>query len=236
MRFARGEYTPAGKLEIIPLTTSYGLALRIAWPTPQTSARAMRAGSRGQLRIIGGCYRGRRMSVLAQPGLRPTADRVRETLFNWLRPVIVGSRCLDLFAGSGALGFEAVSRGAAQVLMIDRSEPVTRMLTANARSLGTAQVRIHRADALRWLAGSGRPFDLVFLDPPFHEDLLAPSCSLLSGGGWLTPGALVYLEAPANRAFPDLPVGWTLMRDKQAGQVRFALAAVEPQKCNGPEG
>lgn len=189
----------------------------------------MQAGNKGRLRIIGGCYRGRRLSVPAQPGLRPTADRVRETLFNWLQPVIVGSRCLDLFAGSGALGFEAASRGAAEVLMIDRSEPVTRVLAANARILGAAQVRVRKADALRWLAGSGGPFALVFLDPPFQEDLLAPSCTLLSSGGWLASGALVYLEAPANRAFPDLPTDWRLIRDKWAGQVRFALAAVEPQ-------
>jgi len=196
----------------------------------------MRADSKGRLRIIGGCYRGRRLSVPAQPGLRPTADRVRETLFNWLQPVIVGSRCLDLFAGSGALGFEAASRGAAEVLMIDRSEPVARMLAANARSLGATQVRVHRTDALHWLAGSGGPFDLVFLDPPFQENLLAPSCTLLSGGGWLASGALVYLEAPANRAFPDLPTDWTLIRDKEAGQVRFALATVASQACRGPEG
>ncbi|WP_133512654.1 16S rRNA (guanine(966)-N(2))-methyltransferase RsmD [Candidatus Thiosymbion oneisti] len=196
----------------------------------------MRAGNKGQLRIIGGRYRGRRLSIPAQPGLRPTADRVRETLFNWLQPVILGSRCLDLFAGSGALGFEAASRGADEVLMIDCSEPVTQVLAASARSLGAAQVRVRRADALRWLAGSGGPFDLVFLDPPFHKDLLAPSCTLLSSRGWLAPGALVYLEVPANRAVLSLPPDWTLIRDKRAGQVRFALAAVEPQKCNGPEG
>jgi len=188
----------------------------------------MRASNKDQLRIIGGRYRGRRLSVPAQPGLRPTADRVRETLFNWLQPVIVGSRCLDLFAGSGALGFEAASRGADEVLMIERSESVIRVLTANAHSLGVTQVRVHRADALRWLAGSGDPFDLVFLDPPFHEDLLTPSCTLLSSGGWLAPGGLVYLEAPANRALPSLPADWTLIRDKRAGQVRYALAAVEP--------
>jgi len=196
----------------------------------------MRADNNGQLRIIGGRYRGRRLAVPAQPGLRPTADRVRETLFNWLQPVIVGSRCVDLFAGSGALGFEAASRGADEVLMIERSEPVTRVLAANARRLGTEQVWVHKADALRWLAGSGGPVDLVFLDPPFHADLLAPSCTLLSGGDWLAPGALVYLETPANRALPSLPADWTLIRDKRAGHVRFALAAVEPQKCGGPEG
>jgi len=191
------------------------------------------SGDQGRLRIIGGRYRGRRLLVPAQPGLRPTADRVRETLFNWLQPVIVGAHCLDLFAGSGALGFEAASRGAAEVLMIEHSGPVTRTLAANARILGAAQVRVRRADALRWLARSGAPFDLVFLDPPFHAGLLAPSCALLSERGWLAPGALVYLETPANQALPGLPADWTLLRDKQAGRVRFALAAAGLQRRKG---
>lgn len=108
--------------------------------------------------------------------------------------------------------------------MIERSEPVTRVLAANVRLLGATQVRVRRADALRWLAGGGEPFDLVFLDPPFYENLLAPSCTLLSERGWLAAGALVYLEAPAGRALPELPRDWILMREKRAGQVRFALA------------
>jgi len=180
----------------------------------------------GRLRIIGGCYRGRKLPVLLQPGLRPTADRIRETLFNWLAPVIGGSRCLDLFAGSGALGFEAASRGAAEVVMIERSEPVARMLESNACSLGAAQVRVHRSDALRWLSRAGEPFDLVFLDPPFGEALLGPSCALLNHNGWLLPRSRVYLEALASQEFPVLPTGWDLLRDKQAGQVRYALASV----------
>ena len=178
----------------------------------------------GRLRIVGGRYRGRKLPVPAQPGLRPTPDRVRETLFNWLQPVIAGARCLDLFAGSGALGFEAASRGAAEVVMIERSEPVARVLVANAHALDAAQVRVSRADALRWLSGSAEPFDIVFLDPPFDQDLLGRSCALLSAGGWLAERALVYLEAPAKGQLPALPGAWTLVRDKQAGQVRFALA------------
>ena len=188
----------------------------------------MHPGNRnnGWLRIIGGRYRGRKLSVPAHPGLRPTADRVRETLFNWLQPVIAGSRCLDLFAGSGALGFEAASRGAAEVFMIERSEPVTRVLTANAHNLGADQVQVRRADALHWLSGTGKSFDIVFLDPPFEKGLMEPSCALLSSNGWLALRALVYLETSANQALPALPTGWRLVRDKQAGQVRFALATV----------
>jgi 16S rRNA (guanine966-N2)-methyltransferase len=158
--------------------------------------------------------------------LRPTADRVRETLFNWLQPVIAGAHCLDLFAGSGALGFEAASRGAGRVVMIEQSDAVASVLAANVRDLGATQVEVRRGDALRWLATSGEPFDIVFIDPPFALELLTPSCSLLSSQGWLAGKALVYLEASARHAFPVLPAGWELVRDRRAGRVRFALACI----------
>jgi 16S rRNA (guanine966-N2)-methyltransferase len=136
---------------------------------------------------------------------------------------------LDLFAGSGALGFEAASRGAADVIMIERSESVVRVLAANARALGAAQVRVHRTDALRWLSARGEPCDIVLLDPPFDADLLGRSCALLSRNGWLATRALVYLEAPAREEFPPLPADWVLVRDKRAGRVRYALAAVHDE-------
>jgi 16S rRNA (guanine966-N2)-methyltransferase len=178
----------------------------------------------GRLRIIGGSYRGRKLPVPSESGLRPTADRVRETLFNWLQPRIAGARCLDLFAGSGALGFEAASRGAAEVVMLERSAAVVRMLEDNVRALAAEGVRVRRVDALRWLSRAGEPFDVVFLDPPFAAGLLAPSCDLLTRNGWLAPGARVYLEAPVDQGIPPLPGGWRLTREKSAGQVRFALA------------
>jgi 16S rRNA (guanine966-N2)-methyltransferase len=177
-----------------------------------------------QLRLIGGHYRGRRLSFPDQPGLRPTADRVRETLFNWLAPVIAGARCLDAFAGSGALGFEAISRGAAEVVMIERAAVAARQLQANARLLGAEGIHIHQADTLEWLDRSGRPFDIVFLDPPFAEGLLAPAIARLDSNGWLAAGARLYLEAPLQTGFPALPAGWELIRDKMAGQVRYGLA------------
>jgi 16S rRNA (guanine966-N2)-methyltransferase len=183
----------------------------------------MAAGTPGNLRIVGGRFRGRRLRVPAQPGLRPTADRVRETLFNWLQPMIAGARCLDPFAGSGALGFEAASRGAAEVLMIERAEAVVRALNANVAVLGAQQVRVVHGDALHWLKRSGRPFDIVFLDPPFADGLLSPTCTLLARNGWLIPNGRVYLEAPAKSGFPELPEGWRLVRDKGAGQVRYGL-------------
>ena len=178
----------------------------------------------GSVRIIAGRFRRRRLQVPAVPGLRPTPDRVRETLFNWLSPEIRGARCLDLFAGSGALGLEAVSRGAREVVMLDRAEPVVQALRENVRRLGAPGVNVVRADARRWLAGEGEAFDIVFLDPPYAEDLLAPSCSLLAANGWLSPLARVYLEARASRGFPELPPDWRLTKEKSTGQVRYGLA------------
>lgn len=178
----------------------------------------------GRLRIVGGEWRGRRLPVLDQPGLRPTPDRVRETLFNWLAPLITGARCLDLFAGSGALGFEAASRGAGRVVMIEKSANLARVLRENRLLLDARQVEVIQADAALWLAGQAEPFDLVFLDPPFAEDLLGPTCAALVQGGWLARGARVYLEAAATPGFPALPEEWRLVRAKQAGQVRYGLA------------
>lgn len=179
----------------------------------------------GQVRIIGGSWRGRRVPVLAAPGLRPTPDRVRETLFNWLAPVISGMRCLDLFAGSGALGLEALSRGAAEVCFVERQAPVARALELALTRLGCprGQGSVVAADAIRFLAGSPRPFDLVFLDPPFGEVALGDLCTLLDGG-WLAGGARVYLESAREQPLPPLPPGWEVLREKEAGQVRYALA------------
>jgi 16S rRNA (guanine966-N2)-methyltransferase len=178
----------------------------------------------GRLRIIGGSYRGRKLPVPDQPGLRPTGDRVRETLFNWLQPVIAGARCLDLYAGSGALGFEAASRGGAEVVMVEQSEVVARVLEANVRLLPGSQLRVVRDEALRWLATAGGSFDVVFLDPPFGAGLLGRSCALLERHGWLAPGAFIYLETCVSDGLPALPASWDLVRDKRAGLVRYALA------------
>lgn len=181
----------------------------------------------GWLRIVGGRYRGRRLPIPDQPGLRPTPDRVRETLFNWLAPVLPGARCLDLFAGSGALGLEAASRGAGDVVLVERSEPVVRQLKANIAALGAESVHTVQADALRWLEREPpSPFDVVFLDPPFADALLGAACERLSAAAWLAPGARVYLESAARSAFPDLPAGWEPLRERTAGQVRFGLVLI----------
>jgi 16S rRNA (guanine966-N2)-methyltransferase len=185
------------------------------------------AGSRGQLRIIGGRFRGRRLPVLRQAGLRPTGDRTRETLFNWLAPIVEGSRCLDCFAGAGALGFEAASRGASQVSMIERADVVARQLVDNAELLGATAVQVITADALGWLSDQpAQAFDIVFLDPPFALGMLADACELLDRRGWVMAGSRVYLETDAGAGLPPLPPRWALVRDKRAGQVRYGLAEV----------
>lgn len=157
------------------------------------------------------------------PGLRPTGDRIRETLFNWLQPVIEGARCLDLFAGSGALGFEAASRGAGQVVMVELAGSVVRQLERNRDLLGLEQVNIVRADALQFLEQSATGFDIVFLDPPFDNNLLDPLCRRLTQG-WLSDGARIYMEEDLSRQFPPLPDDWQWLKQKTAGQVRYALA------------
>ena len=177
------------------------------------------------MRIVGGTWRGRRLPVADRPGLRPSGDRVRETLFNWLQPWLPGSRCLDCFAGSGALGFEALSRGAERVVLLERDDRQVRQLRVCAATLGATGAEIHCVDALRWLTHAPpTPFDVAFLDPPFADDLLTPVCAALAARGWLTTGAWVYLESAARAAAPRLPEGWTLWREKALGAVRMDLA------------
>ncbi|MCB1760336.1 MAG: 16S rRNA (guanine(966)-N(2))-methyltransferase RsmD [Gammaproteobacteria bacterium] len=180
-------------------------------------------GQRNQVRIIGGLHRGRRLGFPDQPGLRPTADRVRETLFNWLQPSLPGAVCLDLFAGSGALGFEAASRGAGQVVMLDSAPRVAAQIADNIRLLGLSQTQVHCADALTWLSGAAQPFDIIFLDPPFATDLLPRCCRLLSDRGWLRPGARIYIETDAAGDSFDLPTDWRPLREKRAGNVSYRL-------------
>lgn len=177
-----------------------------------------------ELRIIGGEWRGRRIRFAARPGIRPTPDRVRETLFNWLAPVVEGSRCLDLFAGSGALGLEALSRGAAAVTFVESDRMSAERLRETIATLGAERARVVEADARRWLDGPPERFDIVFLDPPFESGLLAGTLGKLDSGDWLSPSARVYLEAPARDGPPPLPAGWTLHRSGKAGAVGYHLA------------
>jgi 16S rRNA (guanine966-N2)-methyltransferase len=187
----------------------------------------VRRAESGRLRIIGGRWRGRRLPVPEQPGLRPTTDRVRETLFNWLAPRVEGARVLDCFAGSGALGLEAASRGAAAVVLIERSPLAARGLRENLAALGADQVVVHCADTLDWLAQSSpTPFDLCFLDPPFTGGLLLPTLDRLVAHGWLADGAWLYVETDRRAPALELPEAWHWRREKQAGQVRYGLLEV----------
>jgi 16S rRNA (guanine966-N2)-methyltransferase len=183
-----------------------------------------RPGGSFVLRIIGGEWRGRKIHFPAVAAIRPTPDRVRETVFNWLQGVVAGSRCLDLYAGSGALGLEALSRGAAEVVFVDVDPAVTRHLVTTLQALGDRRGRVVTADARHFLGTPDQPFDIVFLDPPFAEPVLGETCRALERGGWLAPGGCVYLEAPAAAGPPELPAGWTLLRSKRAGEVGYHLA------------
>ena len=176
------------------------------------------------LRIIGGQWRSRRLAFPDLPGLRPTPDRIRETLFNWLTPVLPGACCLDLFAGSGALGIEALSRGAAATVFVEHHPLAIRTLRENLAHLDAQGARLEPAEALAWLRQPGQPFEIVFLDPPFGEGLLEPVCALLEQGGWLAANAWIYLEAEANQPAPLLPANWTWHREKVAGMVAYRLA------------
>ena len=153
-------------------------------------------------------------------------DRMRETLFNWLAPVIDGARCLDLFAGSGALGLEALSRGAETTLFVENDPDAAARLQRNLDRLECAHAVVETGDALRFLQNQPTAFDIVFLDPPFGEIDLGNLCTLLERG-WLARGARIYLEMPRGEAVPELPRGWVVDREKTAGQVRFALARRE---------
>jgi 16S rRNA (guanine966-N2)-methyltransferase len=180
------------------------------------------------LRIIGGAWRGRKLNFPAIAAIRPTPDRVRETVFNWLQSDIVGARVLDLFAGSGALGFEALSRGAAQVTFVDREPQIGRYLTETLQRLDSTQGEVHTADSQGWLAIAPRPYDIVFLDPPFAANSLPEICRQLEAQGWLASPALIYVESPADAEL-HLPANWQVIKSKTAGQVGYHLARRQAQ-------
>ena len=184
----------------------------------------------GYVRIIGGKWRSRRLTIPSVASLRPTPDRVRETLFNWLMPIIPGAYCLDLFAGSGVLGIEALSRGAAYVVLVDQSLHVVQLLKEELKALEADNVLVYQADAflqLRLLANTHilkhRPFDIVFLDPPYAENLLLPSCYELEEHGLLAQSAHIYLEAQRVIKDNELPPHWQLVKCQKAGQVVYHL-------------
>ena len=182
---------------------------------------ATSANAHSQVRIIGGAWRGRRISFPARAELRPTPDRVRETLFNWLQPSIAGAQCLDLFAGSGALSWEALSRGAGRAVLLDNDTEVLRALRDMQARLQAANAEVIAADALRYLAGTPTRFDIVFLDPPFAADYWDALMNALPP--WIAPGGFIYIESQRH-IVPALSPQWSLHRSKVAGQVAYQLA------------
>lgn len=186
-----------------------------------------------QIRIIGGEWRGRRLTVLDHEGLRPTPDRVRETLFNWLADYIHGANCLDLFAGSGALSFEALSRGAAHVAMIDAAPSIVALLMREiARFDAAARASVHHAILPKGLPSFQMLFDIVFIDPPYASHLVLPMCFLLEQRNMLADKTFIYLEADRVIKDNELPKNWRIHRQKLAGLVYYHLAIRERGKEN----
>jgi 16S rRNA (guanine966-N2)-methyltransferase len=188
-----------------------------------------RPAARNSVRIIGGSWRGRRVRFPDSPGLRPTPDRVRETLFNWLQHSIAGTRCLDLFAGSGALGLEALSRGAREVVFVEQAFAPADTLAGELKrfeggTLGGPRGRIVQMSAERFLAAPGEPFDVIFLDPPFGLDALPEYVRLIDTGGWAASGGWIYLECARSAGPPAMPPHWNLLKSKSAGEVGYHLA------------
>ena len=178
---------------------------------------------KNKLRIIGGQWRSRQLSFADVPGLRPTPARVRETLFNWLQYDIAGSQCLDLFSGSGALGVEAASRGADRVVQVENNLAACRLLKANNVLLEARQMQIVRKDVFRFLAGDAEPFDLVFLDPPFENNMVEQCCHWLEDKGWLAKTAKIYVEVERRLAVQGMPDNWKLLKSGNTGEVGYYL-------------
>lgn len=178
------------------------------------------------VRIIGGRFRGKKLAVADVPGLRPTSDRIRETVFNWLMHDIRGARCLDLFAGSGALGFEACSRGASQVVLIEQSTPAFSKLSQAAAQLNTENLHLIQSDALSWLQQCRQRFDIVFIDPPFASTLAEQALKLIDEYQILVPGGLLYRES--NQIQTASTPHWQMIKAKKAGQVHYGLWQYSP--------
>ncbi|MDH4166849.1 MAG: 16S rRNA (guanine(966)-N(2))-methyltransferase RsmD [Gammaproteobacteria bacterium] len=219
--------TPRNNRPETPRTGRFAKATNGPAGDPPTRRAAAAAGGRLQVRIIGGEWRGRKLHFPQSAALRPTPDRVRETVFNWLQFELAGARCLDLFAGSGALGIEALSRGAREVVFAERDPASARAIGDMLAQLRCDRGHVEQVDALAWLERgppASQPFDIVFLDPPYGEAWLPVLAEKLERGGWLAPRAWIYLEDAAARGEPALPPGWTLHRSKRAGDVGYHLA------------
>ena len=181
----------------------------------------------GRLRIVAGIWRSRLLEIAEVPGLRPTSSRIRETVFNWLSPRIAGAHCLDLFAGTGALGLEALSRGAASCDFVENSSKAAKTLRANIAMLESPAARVHESKAQDFLRQAGaRQYEILFLDPPFAADLLPELCRLIEAGNLLTYDARIYVEEDRNQPMFELPERWQVLKSKETGNVRYSLLEV----------
>jgi 16S rRNA (guanine966-N2)-methyltransferase len=178
---------------------------------------------KNKVKIIGGEWRSRPITFIDSPGLRPTPSRVRETLFNWLQHDISGCRCLDLYAGSGALSFEAASRGAKSVVQVEENPLVCRQLKENAVALAAQDIKIVQSEVFRFLAGNSDSFDFVFIDPPFGKNLAVQTCQWLEDKGWLSTNAKIYVEVEQQLVLAGLPENWRVLKHKTAGEVGYYL-------------
>ena len=193
-------------------------------PAKPLTAKNAAAGAPGEVRIISGKWRGRKLAVLNAEGLRPTTDRVKETLFNWLMHDIDGARVLDCFAGSGSLAFEALSRHASHATLVEREALQARQLQQNISKLQCDNAKVLQQDCLGYLSATAtNQFDVVFIDPPFRKQLALPCCNALEQNNWLAQQALIYLETEKELQVSELPANWRLLKEKIAGQLAYRL-------------
>lgn len=196
--------------------------------TPNSKPQKQAPKSMGEVRVIAGLWRGRKLPVLNAEGLRPTTDRVKETLFNWLMMDVANARCLDCFAGSGSLGIEALSRQAQAVVFLEKFATAAQQLKKNLTSLKTDKGTVVNTDTLSYLAqkNSSEPFDIIFIDPPFHHQFVPQILPLLQENNWLAENALIYVETEKNHPPLLLAENWQVIKEKSAGMVTSRLIQV----------
>lgn len=178
---------------------------------------------KNKLRIIAGDWRSRQLVFEDIPEIRPTPARVRETLFNWLQNDVLGRQCLDLYAGSGALGFEAVSRGAKSVVIVENNPKACQLIKENTFKLSTEKIKVIQSDVFKFLAGDSMSFSLVFLDPPFNKAMAQQTCHWLEDKNWLAPAAKIYVEVESQLVLDNMPFNWQCLKSKKTGEVGYYL-------------
>ena len=196
--------------------------------TPNSKPQKQTSKAMGEVRVIAGLWRGRKLSVLNAEGLRPTTDRVKETLFNWLMMDVANARCLDCFAGSGSLGIEALSRQAQAVVFLEKFANAAQQLKKNLASLKTDKGTVINTDTLAYLSqkNSTEPFEIIFIDPPFHHNFVPQVLTLLQQNNWLAENALIYVETEKNHPPLLLAKNWQVIKEKWAGMVTSRLIQV----------